>query len=130
MAIVTRVNGDSNGVVVVDVGVHGTGIGGIISTGIGKAPVAYKIVVGGSLQNEMGPNGAVETLLKQVELNSTLLMYQVQNDTSGQVSVLVEGFGWTDATLQTQLRSLGNVGANAVQFGATTVSSNNGFKLA
>lgn len=130
MAVVNRLNGDANAVVVVDTGTHGTGIGQIISTGIGKKPVAYKIIVGQDLRNEMTAGSAVEVVLRQVALNTTILMYQVQNDTSGQISVLVENGSWSDTDLQSNIRALANIGTNLVPTGSTTVSSVNGFKLA
>lgn len=130
MAIVTRVNGDAYGVVNVDIGAHDTGLGTIVSTGIGKKPVAFKIVVGQDLRNEATTGSAVEFIMRQVALNTTILMYQIENASGGQISVLVEGLGWADADLQSNIRALGNVGPNSVPLGATTVSSTGGFKLA
>jgi hypothetical protein len=57
---------------------------------------------------------------------------QVENTTSGQISIMLEGTGggWTAATLQTAIRALGaTVGANTVDVTGTTVT-NVGFKLA
>ena len=57
---------------------------------------------------------------------------QIENDTSGQISVMLEanGGGWTAATLQTAIRALGaSVGANTVDVTGTTVTDT-GLKLA
>lgn len=130
MAIFTRTNGDASGVVNVDVGVHGAGIGAIVSTGIGKHPTAFKISTGVDLRGETGPGGAVETILRVVGVQSSLLAYQVENTSAGQVSVLVEATGFTDATLAAAIDALGSVGAGPVDLGNTTVSSTGGLKLA
>ena len=57
---------------------------------------------------------------------------QIENDTSGQISIMLEGNGggWTAATMQTAIRALGaTVGANNVDVTGTTVTDT-GLKLA
>jgi len=130
MAIVTRVHGDAAGVVNVDVGTHGAGIGGIVATGISRRPTAYKIVANVDLTGETVTGGAVEAIFRVVAQKSSMLAYQVENDTTGQVSVLVEGSGWTDADLQTAVRALGSSGVGPVSLAGTTVASTGGLKLA
>jgi hypothetical protein len=153
MAIQTRYAGDANGVVNVDSGIGS--VGQIISTGLTKAPIAIKLTLGpaGALQTfqaaDMNTGNAVETLLRAIELDGTITMYQV--DTT-QMSVLLEasGAGGSVGTstsegaviqtaasvasaLQTRIQALGpniavssgNVWANAI-----TVSASNNFKLA
>ena len=152
MAIQTRYAGDANGVVNVDNGIGS--VGQIISTGLTKAPIAIKLTLGpaGALQTfqaDMNTGNAVETLLRAIELDGTITMYQV--DTT-QMSVLLEasGAGGSVGTstsegaviqtaasvasaLQTRIQALGpniavssgNVWANAI-----TVSASNNFKLA
>jgi hypothetical protein len=119
MADVTRVNGDANGVVNMDIGLNGdTSVGVIIATGLTKHPTAYKIT-STSLDTEMGAGGKVERILRKLGVAATIVMYQV--DTGGlQLNVLVEATGFVnDAAVLTAL------GADA-----SAVSSAAGFSLA
>jgi len=136
MAIQTRYAGDALPVLNVDAGLtspaSSTGI--VIATGLTKVPTALKILLGNS-QNfgagEMATGGAVETILRQIAIDSTVVMYQVEA-TGGQLSVLVEATG-TDATgIQTRLRAIaGNIGVGAnVWMGGGVTVTNSGFKLA
>jgi hypothetical protein len=148
MAIgVTKAHGNSAGVNLVGSG-QSFANAAIINTGIATPIAAYKIAALGITANlaaELGePSpaglvGAVETLLKVVSTNATVLAYQV--DTSGstsQLSVIVERSGWdTDTSLQTAIRALspvgssGNIGAYGnVCPSSATVSSAGGIKLA
>jgi len=129
MAIFTRTNGDANGVVNVDVSAHGSGIGTIISTGIGKHPTLFKLDTGTvDLRGETGVGGAVEVILRTIATQSTIIAYQVENDNSGELRVLVEATGWTDAGLQAAVRALGSVGAGPVSLTSLTVTSTGGLK--
>ena len=122
MAIFTRTNGDANGVVHVDTGVHGGGIGGIVSTGIGKHPSMYKLDTGTvDLRGQTGVGGAVETMLRVIATQATVIAYQVENDNSGEVRVLVEATGWATSDLQTAVRDLGTV--NGADLSSTAVTS-------
>lgn len=135
MAYVTRVNGDATGVVNVDLGDHSlTSNGVIISTGIGKHPTAYKIT-GDSFTSpgQYSAGGAVETILRTVEVAATVLAYQV--DTT-QISLLVEGSGWaSNANVQTAITSIGNrlvdatIPVTAYNFSNVVVISDNGMKF-
>ena len=121
MAIFTRSNGDAQGVVNVDVGTAGTGIGTIISTGIGKHPTMYLIDTGSAtLVGKLGANSAVEAILRTVTQIATVIAYQVENDGSGEMRVLVESTGWTGSDLQTAIQALGTV--DSCNLSATTVS--------
>ena len=120
MAVFTRINGDAAGIVNSDAG-RSFANAAIINTGIAAPLTAYRIYFAastsgayGNLAAELTTGGAVETILRIIEGNATVLAYQVDATTSGsQLSVLTERNGWTDSLLTTQLQT----GAN--QFGAT-----------
>ena len=121
MAIFTRSNGDAQGVVNVDVGTAGTGIGTIISTGIGKHPTMYLIDTGSAtLVGKLGANSAVEAILRTVTQIATVIAYQVEDDSSGEMRVLVESTGWTGSDLQTAIQALATV--DSCNLSSTTVS--------
>ena len=131
MAIQTRYAGDAQGVNNVDSNYAGA-LATIIATGLTKNPTAIKITLANSQTftvAESGTGGAVETILRSIAIDSTVVMYQV--DTS-QLSVLVEATGAATATIQTRIQALGNVGvaANVYCGPGVAVSSANGFKLA
>ena len=120
MAIVTRYAGDANGVMNVDATTDGT-LATIVATGLTKNPTALKITGFGTfVAGESATGGAVETILRTIAQDSTIVMYQV--DTS-QLSVLVEATGGTTSGIQTRVRTVAGC-ANVV------VASTNGFKLA
>lgn len=121
MAIQTRYAGDANGVNNVDAKFDGT-LGTIVATGLTKNPTAFKLT---SFDNTLSSadsatGGVVESVLRQIAVDSTITMYQV--DTS-QVSVLVEATGSSASVIQARVRTISGA-ANVV------VSSTNGFKLA
>ena len=137
MAVFTRTNGDAGGVRNVDAGASFANAT-IINTGIAAPLTAYKITGGtnGNLAAELTTGGAVETILRIVSGNATVLAYQV--DTAQQLSVLTERSGWaTDTVLRDAIRNTtagdgsGNIGATGNTWvGAATVSSSGGIKLA
>ena len=111
MAIVTRVNGDSKGVVNVD--------SGKIVAFISKYPTCFK-VTGPDFTTETGVGGAVETVLHAIQVASTVIMYQVD---ATQISVLVEATGYADdAAVKAAIVAAG--------VAVTAVDSSAGFKLA
>jgi hypothetical protein len=133
MAIVKRYNGDSQGLVNVDRSRADAPAAKVISTGIGKHPTAYKIV-GADFTGEMGVGGAVEAILRTIQVAGTTIAYQVD---TVQLSVLCEATGWADdAHLQAAIVALGNraadanVPVSAYDFTAVTVSSTGGIRLA
>ena len=130
MAIQTRYAGDAQGINNVDAKTDGT-LGYLVATGLTKNPTALKITGFGTFSAaEAGTGGAVETILRQIAVDSTIVMYQV--DTT-QMSVLVEATGAPAGAIQTRLQGLGgNIGiaGNIWSGGGVTVSSANGFKLA
>lgn len=131
MPIFTRTAGDAQGVNNVDASFAGA-LATIVATGLTKAPIAVKLTLANSQEftaAESGTGGAVETILRNIQRDSTVVMYQA--DTS-QLSILIESTGSTVAGLQTRIQALGNVGVAANVYGGpgVTVSSSNGFKLA
>lgn len=136
MAIQTRYAGDAQGVNNVDSNTTGA-LGTIIATGLTKNPTAIKIVLGapGAAQaftaTDSATGGAVEAILRQIAIDSTIVMYQVD---ATQLSVLVEAIGNTTAAVATRIQSLGNASASLGQgniwANATTVTSTTGFKIA
>lgn len=121
MAIFTRTSGDAKGVVHVDTAVSGGGIGTIISTGIGKRPTIFLLDTGSvDLRGQTGVGGAVEAMLRAVAVQSSLIAYQVENDDSGEVRVMVEATGYDAASLQAAVRALGTV--NGANLGSTTAA--------
>ena len=142
MAIgVQKVHGNSAGVNNVDAGQFFANAK-IINTGIAAPISAIKVTTLGVTANlaaELGePSGAglvgaVETLIKTISTNASVLAYQVDSQgSSAQLSVLVERSSWTDADLQVAVRALGgNIGAYGNVFPAlAAVSSTGGIKLA
>jgi hypothetical protein len=131
MAIQTRYAGDANGINNVDAKYDGT-LGTIVATGLTKNPLALKISGMGTFTvGESATGGAVETILRSIAIDSTIVMYQVD---STQLSVLVEATGSNAATIQSRIAALGgNIGiAGNIYAGVAqvAVSSANGFKLA
>ena len=132
MAEVTRVNGD------VLSGVNqNTAVGALVSFN-GSQPKAFAIVVANGsgtaadIRTEGQAGEAIERILFTILGKATITYMQIENDTSGQISVMLEanGGGWTAATLQTAIRALGaTVGANNVDVTGTTVTDT-GLKLA
>ena len=130
MAIQTRYAGDAQGVNNVDAG-RGF-LGNIIATGLTKNPTVLKVTLGKSQTFEaadMATGNAVETILRQIQVDSTVVMYQVD---SALMSVVCEAIGSNAATIQTRIQSLGNISSSSgnVWANAATVSSALGFKLA
>ena len=133
MAIFARTNGDANGVVNVDVGSHGTDLDVVISTGIGKHPTMYKIVgnTGVSFNAEMASGGAVESVLRLIATQATIIAYQVTTGSTGQMSVLCEATGWSsDAVLLAAIQALTAIGAGPISMAASTCASTGGIKAA
>jgi len=132
MAIQTRYAGDANGINNVDAKTDGT-LGTIIATGLTKNPTAIKITLGKSqtfAQSDSATGGPVEAILKQIAIDSTIVMYQVDSD---RLSVLVEAYGSGDSTVAARIATLANasatLGTGNVWANAATLSSTTGFKL-
>jgi hypothetical protein len=121
MAIQTRYAGDAKGINNVDATTDGT-LGTIVATGLTKNPTALKLTSFDATLDSASSatGGVVESVLRAIAVDSTVVMYQVDSD---RVSVLVEATGSNAATIQTRVRGVSGA-ANVV------VSSSNGFKLA
>ena len=149
MAIgVTRVSGDTQLVNNVGDGYTKNANAQIINTGINSPITAFKITTLGitaNLANELngpsgaGVTGAVDTLLKVISSNASVLAYQVDaTGSTAQLSVIVERSGWdSDTSLQSVIRALGPVGSagNIGAYGnvcpsAAAVTSSGGIKIA
>jgi len=127
MAEVTRVHGNALG--------QGTAAGAISADELvilnGVTMDFFKIIqqdVSGDvndIRNECDPLESVEAMLREIQTKANIEMYQIEGDTSGQISVAVHPQGaWTTTTLQAALRALGTtVGSNNVDVSGTTVSS-------
>jgi hypothetical protein len=101
MAILSRVHGDSRGVVNVD-------SGKIVSTGIGKHPTAFKVVLTG-IGAGTGVDGQVETAIRALCIGGTVIAYQADAD---QLSVLMESHGFaSDAAATAAVVAAGLTGA-------------------
>jgi hypothetical protein len=150
MAVFTRINGDAAGVVNVDAG-RSFANGAVINTGIAAPLTFYNITLAagapsgsyGNLAAELTTGGAVETIIRIMEGNATVLAYQVDASTSAgasQISVITERDGWVSGALATQLQTGANQWAAATggNIGATgniwassnsiTVNTSRGFK--
>ena len=131
MAIQTRYAGDAQGINNFDAAYDGT-LGTLIATGLTKSPTAIAITLGKSQTfavADSATGGTVETFLRQLAIDGTVVMYQVN---SGQLSVLLEATGNTVAGLQTRIQSLGNAsvaGGSNIWANVATLT-NVGFKLA
>jgi hypothetical protein len=137
MAIQTRYAGDANGVNNVDTSYDGT-LATIIATGLTKNPTAIKLVMVNTFGKaqaftaaDSATGGPVETMLRSIALDSTVVMYQVDTN---QLSVLLEAAGATTATISARVVALGNLsttlGTGNVWANNFTVTSTTGFKIA
>jgi hypothetical protein len=89
MAIQTRYVGDSLGINNVDNTTSATGV--VVATGLTKNPLAIKVLHANvGVAGEMVTGGAVETILRAIAQDSTIVMYQVD---AGQISLLLEASG-------------------------------------
>lgn len=153
MAYFPPFNGDSQPVFALDIN-NGPQSGTITNAALvqmdGPKLDFFKIIVqNGSNQNinltgELGSYtagvfypGVVNQLMQDIQKTATVAKYQVEADSSGQISVAVYPQGaWTAATLQASLRALGNVQVTSSDGTVTGVNvsgtdvTDPGFKLA
>jgi len=127
MADVTRVNGNAKA--------QGSAAGAISADELvilnGPELDFFKIIVtNGSaevvdIRNELDAAESVVAIMQAIETKGNVEMYQVEGDTTGQISVAVYPAGaWTTSTLQTAIRALGgSVGANTVDVSGTAVTT-------
>ena len=116
------------------------GMGTFVSF-IGKTPTCYGIKIAGTagakdVSAELGPNDAVAGIFKAISANATILGYQIENNATGNVSVMIEAPDTLSATnMQAIIRTGGNgaggYGNATPKFDAgLTLVTNVGFKLA
>ena len=127
MADVTRVNGNAKA--------HGSAAGAISADELvilnGPELDFFKIIVQdvsgdvADIRNELDAAESVVAIMQAIETKGNVEMYQVEGDTTGQISVAVYPAGaWTTSTLQTAIRALGAaVGGNSVDVSGSTVTS-------
>ena len=113
MAVFTRTNGNAQNVVSVGniaLSTEAASANVLISTGIGKPVQAFAINSNVSMTTQFGTGEGVETILRTIGLNSTLLAYQVGTANNGAVSngllsVLIEDSVWDATSLQANIRA-------------------------
>ena len=137
MAEIYRVNGNV-GAINDGKGFISTAVG---ASFIGKALKAFSIRVVGTagpkdLSTELGVNGAFQDMLKTISANTTVLAYQVEPNSTGNVSILLEGADYlTYTNIQNIIRTGGNgaggYGNSSPQLDAgSSLVADTGFKLA
>jgi len=137
MAIFTRTHGNAQQVFHMD-----TNNGSLSGALAESAPVNvagpklafFKLLINdGSavdLQAQVGTGLGVEAILQDIQTKSTVAIYQVEDDTTGQISVaLYPTDAYTAATLQTQIRLLTAAGSTPIDCSSSTVADA-GMKLA
>ena len=93
------------------------------------------LVINGSsaaqdLQAQVGTGLAVEAIIQNIQTNSGVYIYQVEDDTTGQISIATYPTGaYTTATLQASVRTLTAAGSGDIDCSGSDVTSGN-FKLA
>ena len=120
MAVFTRTNGNAQNVVSVGniaLSDAASSANVLISTGIGKPVQAFAINSNVSMTSQLGTGQGVETILRVLGLNSTLLAYQVGTANNGAVSngllsVLIEDSAWNATDLQANIRAATSSGYN------------------
>jgi len=137
MAEITRVNGNAFGVVANDRNEAGSGAISADETVILNGPQLdfFKIIVKDvsgnveDLRNELDAGEGVEAILRHIALKANIEIYQVEGDTSGQISVAVYPTGaYTASSLQTAVRTLSAAGANNLDCSSSDVTDP-GFEL-
>ena len=139
MASFTRTHGNAQQVFHID-----TGNGSLSGALAASAPVNvtgpkldfFKIIVeNGSnaaqdLQAQVGTGLAVEAILTEIQQKAGVYIYQVEDDSTGQISVgIYPTEAYTTSTLQTAVRTLSSAGTGGIDCSGSDVTSGN-FKLA
>jgi hypothetical protein len=139
MAFFTRTHGNAQQVFHID-----TDDGSLSGALAASAPVNvtgpkldfFKIIVENvsnaaqDLQAEVGTGLAVEAILQNIQQTAGVYIYQVEDDSTGQISVATYPTGaYTAATLQTSVRTLTAAGSNDIDCSGSDVTTGN-FKLA
>ena len=137
MAEITRTHGGAFGVVANDRGASGSGAIAADEAVILNGPQLdfFKIIVKDvsgnveDIRNELDAGEGVEAILRHIALKANIEMYQVEGDTTGQISVaLYPKDAYTATTLQTAIRTLTAAGSNNLDASTSDVT-NPGFEL-
>ena len=137
MAEITRTHGGAFGVVANDRGASGSGQISADEAVIlnGTQLDFFKIIVKDvsgnveDIRNELDAGEGVEAILRHIALLANIEMYQVEGDTTGQISVALYPKGaYTATTLQTAVRTLTAAGSNNLDASTSDVT-NPGFEL-
>ena len=138
MAEITRTHGNAFGSVSHDRGTSSTGniTADELVTINGPVCNYFKIIIQdvsgdvNDLRPELGTGEVVEAVIREINSKANVEAYQVEGDTTGQISVQIYPQGaWTNSTLQTAIRALGtSVGGNTMDVSGSTVTDP-GFEL-
>ena len=135
MAVFTRSNGNAQNVINVgtaDLSSAANSVNVVISTGIGKPVQAWSINCASALTANVGTGQAVESILRTIGLNSTILAYEIGNAalggvTNGLISVLTEDSAWNSTDLQANIRAISD--SSGYTYTGTVVTGPNAMRF-
>jgi hypothetical protein len=139
MAFFTRTHGNAQEVFHIDT--NNGSLSGALATSAavnvtGPKLDYFKIIVENAsnaaqdLQAQVGTGLAVEAILQNIQQIAGVYIYQVEDDSTGQISVATYPTGaYTTATLQASVRTLTAAGSGSIDCSGSDVTSGN-FKLA
>jgi hypothetical protein len=139
MAYFTRTHGNAQEVFHIDT--NNGSLSGALATSAavnvtGPKLDYFKIIVENAsnaaqdLQAQVGTGLAVEAILQNIQQIAGVYIYQVEDDSTGQISVATYPTGaYTTATLQAYVRTLTAAGSGSIDCSGSDVTSGN-FKLA
>jgi|TARA_R110002167_G_scaffold41731_3_gene127437 hypothetical protein len=139
MAFFTREHGNAQQVFHIDTD-NGSLSGALATSGAvnvtGPKLDFFKIIVENAgnaaqdLQAQVGTGLAVEAIIQNIQQIAGVYIYQVEDDTTGQISIATYPTGaYTAATLQTSVRTLTAAGTGSINCAGSDVTTGN-FKLA
>ena len=139
MAFFTREHGNAQQVFHIDTD-NGSLSGALATSGAvnvtGPKLDFFKIIVENAgnaaqdLQAQVGTGLAVEAIIQNIQQIAGVYIYQVEDDSTGQISVATYPTGaYTAATLQTSVRTLTAAGSGSIDCSGSDVTTGN-FKLA
>ena len=139
MAYFTRTHGNAQQVFHIDTD-DGSLSGNLATSGAvnvtGPKLDFFKIIVENAgnaaqdLQAQVGTGLAVEAIIQNIQQIAGVYIYQVEDDTTGQISIATYPTGaYTAATLQASVRTLTAAGTGSINCAGSDVTTGN-FKLA
>tara|TARA_B110000858_G_scaffold148403_1_gene168646 strand:- start:67 stop:486 length:420 start_codon:yes stop_codon:yes gene_type:complete len=139
MAFFTREHGNAQQVFHIDTD-NGSLSGALATSGAvnvtGPKLDFFKIIVENAgnaaqdLQAQVGTGLAVEAIIQNIQQIAGVYIYQVEDDSTGQISIATYPTGaYTAATLQTSVRTLTAAGTGSINCAGSDVTTGN-FKLA